>query len=165
MLRKKNTRKISIKRRSPKPRKNSRFLEMAIVAIFALVVIYGASFAIRITHGLSRTVDTPEYTVRLQVLNGCGIDGAASRVAKEIPGLVSLPLEVNIVEVADFESYHVTKSFLISRQKDMTPARLLAGQLGLDFDRTVYEPIVNNHRSTSITLVLGEDFERLIQKP
>jgi len=132
---------------------------MAIVAIFALVVIYAASFAIRITHGFSKTVDSPEYVLRLQILNGCGTDGAANRVAKALPSLIKLPLEVIILEVDDFDAYHVKKTFLISRDDDSDPIEILANQLNLSSDDLKFEPIDNNYQSISATLVLGEDFE------
>jgi len=164
MLRKKSTKTTKIKRRSPRPKKNSKPLEMAIVAIFALVVIYGISFAIRITHGLSKTVESPDYVVRLQVLNGCGIDGAAGRVARDLPKIIKLPLEINVIDIDDFDSYHVEESFLILREKNLEGASVLAEQLGLDPDLSVYEPIENNARSISATLVLGEDFETLAAK-
>nr|MBN2278255.1 LytR C-terminal domain-containing protein [candidate division Zixibacteria bacterium] len=164
MLLKKTRKNISIRRNSPRPKKNSRFLEMAIIAIFTLVVIYGASFAIRITQGLSKTVDSPEYTIRLQILNGCGTQGAAGRTAKALPKLVKMPLELNIVDIDDFNSYHVDKSFIISRERDFTAARLLAQQLNIDSDNIVYEPIDSNYRSISATLVLGDDFVNLIEQ-
>ena len=164
MLRKKTTRKNSIRRRSPQPRKNSRLLEMAIVTILALVIIYGASFAIRITHGLSRTVDSPDYVIRLQILNGCGVDGAASRVSAKLAQVIKLPLEVNVVDVGDFNSYRVKSSFLISRTKDLTPARKLAEQIGCEKDNIIFEPFENNYRSITVTLVLGEDFENIFRE-
>jgi hypothetical protein len=161
---KSNKRKNTIKRRIPKPKKNSRFLELAIVAILALVIIYGASFAIRITHGFSRTIDMPEYGVRLQILNGCGINGAAARVAKVLPGVVGRPLELSIMDMSDFSSYHIEKTFLISRDKDTKPTRILAEQLGLEDDDIQYEPIDDNYKSITATLVLGEDFETILDR-
>ncbi len=135
---------------------------MAIVAIFALVFIYAASFAIRITHGISKTVDSPEYTIRLQILNGCGVDGAAARVARSIDKLVKLPLEVTVIEVDDFNSYQVAKSFLIARENDKHPVEILADQLGLDNDIT-YEPVENNYRAITATLIIGGDYENIIE--
>lgn len=163
MQRKKTNRKLFHKRRSVAPKKNSRMLEMAIAAIFALVVIYAASFAIRVTHGISKTIDTPEYTIRLQILNGCGVDGAAGRVAKALPRLIELPLEISIIEIDDFKSYHVKSSFLISREKDTDPIEILANQLNIDGD-IIYRPIEDNYRSISATIVLGEDFEDIVDK-
>ncbi len=162
MTRKKTGRKTTIKRRSVEPKKKSRTLEMAIVAIFALVVIYAASFAIRITHGISKTIDEPQYTIRIQVLNGCGVDGAASRVADQLPTIVGLPLEIIVVDVDDFKSYHVKESFLISRDKDLRPLKIMANQLGIENKEIEFVPIENNYRSISATLVLGEDYQEII---
>ena len=135
---------------------------MAIVALFALVLIYGASFAILVTHGFSKTIDMPDYSVRLQILNGCGITGAASKVAASLPGRISLPLEVAVLDTDDFNSYDVKESFVISRDGDLKAAGIFAEQLGLKVDNIVYKPIENNYRSISLTLVLGDDFETII---
>jgi hypothetical protein len=163
MIKKKSSNSKISRRRPVQQKKNSRLLEMAIAAIFALVVIYGASFAIRITSGLSKTVETPDYTIRLQVLNGCGISGAAGKIAKALPDLVGLPIEIEVVEIDDFNAYHVTNSFLISRDRDTDPVKILADQLDLNRDDILYDPIENNYRSIYATLVLGDDFEKILE--
>jgi len=164
MLLRKNTNNISIKRHSPRARKHSLSLEMAILVIFALVVVYGASFAIKITHGFSKTVETPVQIVRLQILNGCGIGGAAGKIASAVPRLVKLPLEVQLVDYSNFDAYHVRNSFIISRDENLYAGKLLAGQLGLDEALVVYQPLEDNYRSISATLVLGDDYESIICK-
>jgi hypothetical protein len=153
---------IKVKRKSPKIKKNSRFLEFSILAVFALVVIYGASFALKISNGVSKTIDVPTQAVRLQILNGCGISGAAERVARIIPGLIKPPLEASVVDIYDFKAFNVKKSFLISRQQDLTLAQMAATQLNLDATNIVFDPIENNYKSINITLVLGEDYDKLI---
>ena len=164
MLFKKSKRKpVKSVRRKSQTRKNSRVLEFAIVAIFVLVLIYGASFAIRITHGFSKTIDMPEHTIRLQILNGCGINGIASKVAKALPSKVKLPIEVEIIEVGDFDSYNARESFIISREKDLKAARLFAEQIGINSEIIVYKPIENNYRSITVTLILGDDCELLLE--
>lgn len=137
-------------------------MEVAIVAIFTLVFIYGASFAIRITHGFSKTTETPEASIRLQILNGCGQAGVASKIARKIPALVRLPLEVTILEVGDFESYGVKKTFVISRDKDMTQSEAFAEQLGIE-EEVLYRPLQDNYRSLTTTLVIGEDYQTLLE--
>ena len=132
--------------------------------LFALVVIYGASFALRITNGVSKTVDIPVQSVRLQILNGCGTRGAADRGAKAALSKVRLPLEASALEVSDFRAYNVKKSFLISRERDLSISKSLAVQLGLDAENIVFEPLENNYRNINVTLVLGEDFEKILQK-
>lgn len=151
----------STRRRIPSKKKNSRLLELAIVAIFALVIIYAASFAIRVTQGFTRTIDSADYIVRLQILNGCGTDGAANKVTRTLPAFVKLPLDVKIVDVDNFNSYDVEQSFIISRQEDLSSAKILAHQIGLDKDNIVFEPIENNFRSITATLVIGQDYENI----
>jgi len=154
-----NNKNSNIKRRTvTKKKKNSRLLELAIIGIFALVAIYAASFAIRITHGLSKTIETPEHVIRLQILNGCGVDGAANHVAEKITGLIKIPLEAKIIDVDNFKIYDVKKTFIISRDEDLTASRLLAGQLGLDGDEIEYSPMENNYRNINATLVIGSDY-------
>lgn len=161
LFKKSSSKRPSTRRRLPKTKKNSRLLELAIVAIFALVLIYAASFAIRIQTGLSKTVESPDHVVRLQILNGCGTDGAANQVTRALPGLIKLPLDVKIVDVDNFNSYDVEHSFIISRQKDLKPATILSEQIGLDTDKIVFESIENNYRSITATLVVGRDFETI----
>lgn len=149
-------------RRSFREKKSSRVLELAIIAIFALVFIYGASFAIRITHGFSKTVETPEHMIRLQILNGCGEVGAASKLAQKIQTLISLPLEVSILEVGDFDSYEVNETLVISREKNTSQSEAFAEQLGIETD-VLYKPIENNYRGITTTLVLGKDYKQLTE--
>ena len=159
-FKKSNNKNNNIKRRTvTKKKKNSRLLELAIVAIFALVAIYAASFAIRITHGLSKTIETPEHILRLQILNGCGIDGAANQAAETISGITEIPLEVKIIDVDNFKAYDIKKTFIISRDEDLTAAELLVKQLGLDQDEVEYSLMENNYRNINATLVLGSDYK------
>ena len=152
-----------IKRRTSRPRKHSRVLELIILAVFALVVIYGISFALRISNGVSKTVDVPLETIRVQILNGCGRTGAATAVARALPNLVKPPLEVSVIEVYDFKAYDVKKCFLISRAEDISKSARLAADLGLPVDNIVFEPIENNYRSIDVTLVLGTDYDTVFK--
>ncbi|SYZ72986.1 hypothetical protein TRIP_C21101 [Candidatus Zixiibacteriota bacterium] len=156
--------KRKVARRTPKPTKPSRFLELSILAIFILVLIYGASFALRINNGVSKTTVTTTYPVRIQILNGCGTRGLADRIAYALPKLVTAPVEASVVEVFDFKASNVKRSFLIAREADLTGTKKLAEQLGLPTDNIVYEPIENNYRSITATLVVGEDYNTTLLK-
>ncbi len=165
MLFKKSKKRNSPKRHTPVARKgSSRFLELAIVAIFALVAIYTASFVIRITHGYSKTIEAPEYMVRLQILNGCGTKGVGNIAAKAIPSMIGLPLDVKILDIDNFDSYDVNECFIISRDNNSKAAELLASQLNINPGNIVYQELENNYRSITATLVLGKDYERTILK-
>ena len=141
--------------------KINRFLEIFIAIAFVAVLIYVISVTVRITTGVSKTVDRPSHRVRLQVLNGCGETGLASRVSDKLAGYSDKDLEVRIVDTDNFEVMEVPETFLISRTRNTADAEVLARKIGLDPSGIEYKPLENNYRHVSVTLVLGKDFERL----
>ncbi|MBN4056689.1 LytR C-terminal domain-containing protein [bacterium AH-315-J21] len=129
-----------------------------IVIGFALAVVYAASFAAKVSTGVSKTRPVPEVTLRVQILNGCGERGSANKVAEALKSRVRLPLEVSIVNVDNFTVYDIEKSFLISRTQRVEDTKLLADQLGLYRDDIIYAPLEDNYRSIQVTLVVGKDY-------
>ncbi len=142
----------------------SRALETLIVIGFALAVVYAASFAAKVSHGVSKARPVPEISIRLQALNGCGERGSAGKVVEALKSKVKLPLEVSVVEVGNFTVYDIEKSFLISRTQQVEDAQMLADQLGLSRDDIVYSPLEDNYRSIQVTLVVGKDYRNKFLK-
>jgi threonine dehydratase len=114
--------------------------------------------SIRISRGVTRTLDPPEHEVRLQVLNGCGVDGLAASVADAWADYTDADLHVVVVDTDNFDLHNVAESFIISRQENRTAARLLADRVGLNPDQVVYKSLENNYRDVTATLVLGADW-------
>ena len=110
--------------------KINRFLEIFIAIAFVAVLIYVISVTVRITTGVSKTVDRPSHRVRLQVLNGCGETGLASRVSDKLAGYSDKDLEVRIVDTDNFEVMEVPETFLISRTRNTADAEVLARKIG-----------------------------------
>ena len=138
---------------------NGRLLEIVIAVAFGVVVLFVISMSIKITGGVSQTIDAPDHEVRLQVLNGCGVGGLAGRVADELADYTDEDLKIVVVETANFDLRRVEQSFLISRENNTSTAELLARKLGLDDDDILVEPLENNYREVSATLVLGSDWQ------
>jgi len=139
----------------------SRYLEFLIAGAFVVLLIYMASFTIRVTRGVSKTIDPPTHTIRLQVLNGCGEPRLAARMSDRLSEYQDEDVAIAIVDTDNFESLNIDSTFVISREKDLSVARLFAEKLGLDIDRVMYRPLENNYRHVSVTLVLGADYERV----
>ncbi|MFQ5607505.1 MAG: LytR C-terminal domain-containing protein [Candidatus Zixiibacteriota bacterium] len=136
----------------------SRILETAIVVVFALALVYAASFTVKATQKVSRERQVPEISLRVQTLNGCGDLGCASKVAEALEKTVRPPLEVSVVDVDNFSVFDIEKSFLISRVAELEDARALAEQVGLSSQDIVYAPLKDNYRSIHVTLVVGKDY-------
>lgn len=139
----------------------SRYFEILIAVAFVVLLLYLLSAALRVTRGVSRTIEPPEYRIRLQILNGCGVNGLAGKVADKMDNFTDAYLGVVVVDTDNFESLEIDSSFVVSRQEDQRAAELLAERLGIDKDGVIYEPLEANHRHVSVTLVLGKDHERL----
>ena len=139
----------------------SRYLELLIAGTFVVLLIYMASFTIRVTRGVSRTVDPPRHTIRLQVLNGCGTPRLAATMSDQLAHYRDAEIEIAIVDTDNFHSLNIDSSFVVSREKDLTAARVLADKLGLSRDAVLYKPLENNYRNVSATLVLGGDHTRI----
>ena len=141
----------------------SRLLELSIAAVFIIVLVYVVSMSIRVSQGVSRTLQSPEHVVRLQILNGCGVTGLAGRLAEGLSGYEDNDLEIQVVDTDNFEISKVHQSFVISRLDDNSVATLLAAKLGLPTEDIRNQPLENNYRQVSATLVIGEDWESLEQ--
>lgn len=136
-------------------------LELGVLATFLVVLLYITSVFMKVTTGVSETLDSPMHVVRLQVLNGCGVDGLANRVTDALADYTDQNLEIKIVDTDNFNLKKVVRTFLISRQEDKRAVTILARTIGLDPSEIVYEPLENNYRQVSVTLILGEDWENV----
>lgn len=139
----------------------SRSLEITIVVVAVTLVLFVVSLAIKVTHGVTRTVDSPDHSVRLQVLNGCGQKGLAGRMADQLDNYRDKEMLIRVVDSDNFDLAEVERSFVISRDADKSSAKLFAEKVGLDPAEVVYRQLENNIRQVSVTLVLGTDYEKV----
>jgi hypothetical protein len=138
-----------------------RIVELAALLIVVGLVGYVGWYVIKVTEGVTRDADVRLQVVRLQVLNGCSIDGLAARVGSQMNGVADDRLEIRVVDTDDMGQRRVKRSFVVSRAEDTKAAEELAGRLGLNPADVVYEPLENNIRQITATLVLGDDYGTL----
>ncbi len=136
----------------------ARILEYTIIAAFVVILVYVVMFTVKVADGVSRSVGVPSRTVRLQVLNGCGVRGLAAEYSGKLDGFADADMEIRVVDTGNFDIRLVKKSFVISRSEDESAARSLAQKLGLSSEEVLYQPLEHNLQSVSATLVLGQDY-------
>lgn len=146
-----------------KPRLKKRFsvgrvLGLGLAAAIVITLTLVLSLTVRVTKGVSRTVQTPEHVIRLEILNGCSTAGIAALTSRHLAGYSDGTIEIVVVGTGDFDIRDVKKTFIISRGEDKTAAEHLAGLLGIEKSEVVYNSLANNYRQISATLVLGENF-------
>lgn len=142
-----------------KRRLNFRLIaSVGLALVFIVTVILVMSTVVKVARGVSHTAETPERVLRLEILNGCKGAGIASEAARVLSGYKDERLEIIVVGTGDFDARKVAKTFVVSREKDKAAAAYLAKLMRLDESEVVYEPMNNNYRQVSATLVLGEDY-------
>ncbi|UCD64863.1 MAG: LytR C-terminal domain-containing protein [Candidatus Zixiibacteriota bacterium] len=139
----------------------NRIFAILLVVLAAITIFLVVSMTVRVTRGVSKTVESPEYLVRLEILNGCRQPGIAAKTAALLSEYRNDEIEIRIIATGDFDLRTVRQSFLVSRDKDKRPTEMLAKTLGMEPSSVVYQPLENNYRQVSATLVLGEDFESI----
>lgn len=92
--------------------------------------------------------------IQLEVLNGCGTPGLATRYTRELR-----EYGFDVVETGNFDHFNVTQSFIISRNGVTENAKRVARAIGISTDRILREESPDFY--LDVTLVLGEDFESL----
>ncbi len=145
-------------------KKPLRFLELAILFLFIVVVGYVASFSIQISQGYSQGKEATEFYINLQVLNGCGEKGIANKLANQIEISVEKPLAVRVIDTDNFDNFGVEKTFVISRKSDLKAANILARQLNLG-EAVTYREIEDNYLDIGASLILGKDYREVFNLP
>ena len=98
--------------------------------------------------------ETIPHIGSIEILNGCGADGAAAGVAEF---LRQRKFDVKNIDNAD--SWNYPHTIVASRVKDMSVAREVAE--ALHTDRVILLRIPDTHYD--VTIILGNDWQELIQ--
>ncbi len=139
-----------------------RSVDLLIVLGVAAAVVYLLPLVIKISRGYSRTQETPDRVVYLQVVDGQSDAGLARKVKAGLKDIAKGEMQIEIVDSDRFELRNVLRSFIIAREEDPTTARMLAERLGLNPDEVSYKPLLNNNQHATATLVLGNDAAKLL---
>lgn len=97
----------------------------------------------------------PERSIRLQVLNGCGVKGLAKIVS---PALRAKGFDVR--ETRNAGSFRYVNTLVMDRVGRLGLAQAVADSLGVDRSRVSTE-IARNLVDIDVTLIVGADYESL----
>lgn len=94
--------------------------------------------------------------IQVEVRNGCGVPGLANRFTT-----VMRRNGFDVVESGNFDTFDVTRSFVIDRSGNVDNARKVARALSIPDDRIIRE--ISPHFYLDATIVIGSDYESLTQ--
>lgn len=133
---------------------SSHLRTVLLALVFFVVGAFVASLWLEIRHETPRTVEPPEShwegrRIRVEVLNGAGIDRLAVRATDRLRDL-----DFDVVYYGNLASFDRDSSVVIARVTDLEPARRVADALGIR--RVLREPDSNLYLDA--TVVLGADW-------
>lgn len=104
-----------------------------------------------------RTTEDPALiseVIQLEVLNGCGITGIATRFTDRLR-----EYGFDVVETGNYDHFDVSETFVISRSGQMENAYRVANALGISREQVIREQSPDFY--LDVTLVIGTDYESL----
>lgn len=131
------------------------FLTLIIVSIVLVIaIIIGKdNKPVNISNKCNTETSIP-HIGRVEILNGCGKEGAASKIADYLRSA-----NFDIKSVGNAETWNYPFTMVISRTSDTTVASQVAACLKTD--KTVI--IRNNDKLHDVTVITGPDFGEIIQ--
>ncbi len=139
---------------------NHLFLNAAIgflgVLLLILLIAIGSRFLYPriVTERVSADPALVSNVIQLEVLNGCGIPGIATRFTDRLR-----EYGFDVVESGNFDHFNVDKSFIISRSGQMENAMRVAKAIGIPEQNVIREASPDFY--LDVTIVIGSDFESL----
>ena len=143
------------------------WLDFALAAVFVVIFAVAAGSVHEAVFGISRTVDTPDHTLVVELLD-CSSDGRFSTgIAERIEKLSDASLEIEVVSHDRMRLTQKMASFIIARREDKQAAEELARRMGLNPDDVVVRPLEHESPQLEASIVLGDDFDpvRLQKNP
>lgn len=128
--------------------------------------MYTFSFVKRLTQ--TEAVGSPEpLLIRLQILNGCGVPGAAQDVAEFLLTQEAEEIIFDVIDVGNFTDTDVSRSLIWDRIGDETTALKVAHLIGIKKEDVSYHLLKNNYLDIKVTLILGSDYQKILgeEKP
>jgi len=119
-------------------------------------------FMVRLTAGISNEKPVPEHLATVEIVDASGFAQNGALVKERLDRVKQEYIEILVVKTERLEYKNIGKSLVISRSENTELAEFVAGSIGLDESEIVYRPSLENDMSPSVTLVLGEDIQQVL---
>ena len=125
-----------------------------VVAFVGIAAVAGV--AVLQTPTLDPVVPDPELrrSIHVEVLNGCGEDGIASRTGERLRAL-----GFDVMAIGNSPTYNYPESIVIDRAGNLDYARQVSEALGIE--NTVQQINPDLFRLEEVTVIIGRDHRRL----
>jgi hypothetical protein len=115
------------------------------------------------------TLDTPQpLTVRVQLKNGCGVNGAADEMNRALMES-SVGVIFDIIDRGNAEAFNFDKTLVIDRKGDPVnvgayskAALAIADRLKVGNDQLLLQKLADNLLDIDVTIIIGSDYKNVL---
>jgi LytR cell envelope-related transcriptional attenuator len=135
------------------------FYNLIIVVLGAIIIFLAYSLYLKIKNKEDAEKELAKKKlaapiVQVEVLNGCGISGAAEKFTDYLRSD-----NFDVVQTGNYISFDVDKSMVIDRTGNKSNAVKVADALGIDHKNIIQQ--INNDYILDVSLIIGKDFKQL----
>lgn len=94
--------------------------------------------------------------VQVEVLNGCGLAGAADKVTNFLRNK-----KFDVVQMGNYRTFDIDESIVIDRKGNIKIAEDIADSLGINRHNVIQQ--VNKNYLLDVSVVVGKDYKQLIR--
>jgi len=140
---------------------SSNFILNLIIAVLVLLILFLTyALLVQITRTSQQDDNTAEKVllpsqVQIEVLNGCGISGAADKFTEYLRAR-----GFDVVNKGNYSSFDVDNTLVIDRSNNADKAALVAEVLGVENKRIIKQ--FNNQYFLDVSVIVGKDFNSLL---
>lgn len=158
-LKKKNIKKRKNQTPGIKSATNNFFLNIIIFLLTAIIIFVSYSLFVKITDQSDNRVEnskkqTASEIIQLEVLNGCGVAGAADRFTDFLR-----EHNFDVVNVGNYFTFNVDETIVVDRIGNLENARKVARSLGVQRTNVVQQ--LNNNYFLDVSVIIGKDYYKL----
>jgi hypothetical protein len=163
-----SVKKSSKIKKSRKQLKSPGFTGWAIIFLSVFIVVFLVSMMMPQPDVSIESM--PPETIRMQIKNGCGVNGAAESMARAFMQTASDAM-FDIIDRGNAETFNFEKTLVVDRKGDPVnsdayskAALMVAGKLGAGEDQLVLQKLSDNLLDIDVTVIIGADFESVLKK-
>jgi len=151
---------ISEKNTDPKKSISNLFLNIIIILLAIVVAFLSYSLVTKFKSNSSKKTvpveskTVPAAIIQLEVLNGCGVEGAADKITDYLR-----KNHVDVVQTGNYMSFEIDKTLVIDRTGNKANAEKIADILGIDHKNIIQQ--INEDYFLDVSLVIGKDYNQL----
>ena len=147
------TRKISIR----------KIIDTSLIVLFLFSVIYISNMVHKVTATVTEIESLPDEIIRLQLISSCKQKDILSAAKEFFSHKKTKEFDIMIVDAICTELKEIPNSIVISRDENLNHADLISEIVNFEEDDILFRPLENNKKFITVTIVLGNDFEKMLE--